>query len=61
MNQTSESQSRPFVRTVVAALILVIVGYVLLKIVIGIVLAIALPVVLILGVVGLIWAWRVLF
>jgi hypothetical protein len=37
------------------------VGYVLLKIVIGIVLAIALPVVLILGVVGLIWAWRVLF
>jgi hypothetical protein len=48
-------------RTVVAGLILLIAAYVLLKIVIGVVLAIALPVVLILAVVGLVWAWRVLF
>jgi uncharacterized membrane protein len=61
MNQTSESSSRPLGRTLLAALILVVVGYILLKVVIGIVLAIALPVVLILGIVGLVWAWRVLF
>jgi hypothetical protein len=58
---SSESSSRPFARTVVAALILLIAGYVLLKIVIGIALAIAFPLLAILAVVGLIWAWRVLF
>jgi hypothetical protein len=57
----NESSSRPIARTVVAGLILLIAAYVLLKIVIGIALAIAGPLVLILAVVGLVWAWRVLF
>jgi hypothetical protein len=58
---TSKSSSRPIGRTIIAGLILLIAAYVLLKIVIGIVLAIAVPLVLILAVVGLVWAWRVLF
>jgi hypothetical protein len=45
----------------VAVLVLVVVGYILLKVIIGIALAIAGPLVLILGVLALIWAWRVLF
>ena len=48
-------------QTVVAVLVLVVVGYILLKVIIGIALAIAGPVALILGVLALIWAWRVLF
>jgi hypothetical protein len=44
-----------------AVLVLVVVGYLLLKVVIGIALAIAGPVMLILGVLALIWAWRTLF
>jgi hypothetical protein len=58
MNETS---SRSFGRTALAALILLVALYVLLKIVIGIVLAIALPVVVILALVALVWAYRVLF
>ncbi len=57
----NESSSRPIARTVVAGLILLVAAYVLLKIVIGIALAIAGPLLLILAVVGLVWAWRVLF
>jgi hypothetical protein len=60
-DSSSKSSSRPFGRTVVAALIMLVAAYVLLKIVIGIALAIAGPLVLILAVVGLVWAWRVLF
>ncbi|HEX3391223.1 MAG TPA: hypothetical protein VHS55_01535 [Solirubrobacteraceae bacterium] len=64
MNQTSQgdsSSSRSLGKTVVAVLVLVIVGYILLKVIIGIALAIAGPLVLILGVLALIWAWRTLF
>ena len=57
----NESSPRSLGRALLAGLVLLVAGYVLLKIVIGIVLAIALPVVLILGIVGLVWAWRVLF
>ncbi len=57
----NESSSRSFGRTALAALILLVAAYVLLKVVIGIVLAIALPVVAILAVVALIWAYRTLF
>jgi protein-S-isoprenylcysteine O-methyltransferase Ste14 len=53
--------SRSLGKTVVAVLVLVIVGYILLKVIIGIALAIAGPLVLILGVLALIWAWRTLF
>ncbi len=58
---TTSSSSRSLGRTVVAGLIVLLAGYVLLKIVIGIALAIALPVLAILAVVALIWALRVLF
>lgn len=63
MSQPSQDNSaaRSLGRTVVAVLVLVVVGYVLLKVIIGIALAIAGPLVLILGVLALIWAWRVLF
>ncbi len=63
MNQPSQSTpaGRSLGRTVVAVLVLVVVGYILLKVIIGIALAIAGPLVLILGVLALIWAWRVLF
>jgi hypothetical protein len=56
-----ESSSRSFGRTALAALILLVAAYVLLKVVIGIVLAIALPVVAILAVVAIVWAYRALF
>ena len=63
MAQTSQSGSsgRSLGQTVVAVLVLVVVGYILLKVIVGIALAIAGPLVLILGVLALIWAWRVLF
>jgi protein-S-isoprenylcysteine O-methyltransferase Ste14 len=62
VNQTSQGEtSRSLGKTVVAVLVLVVVGYILLKVVIGIALAIAGPLVLILGVLALIWAWRTLF
>lgn len=62
MNQTPQGEtSRSLGKTVVAVLVLVIVGYILLKVIIGIALAIAGPLVLILGVLALIWAWRTLF
>jgi protein-S-isoprenylcysteine O-methyltransferase Ste14 len=62
VNQTSRGEtSRSLGKTVVAVLVLVVVGYILLKVIIGIALAIAGPLVLILGVLALIWAWRTLF
>jgi|HubBroStandDraft_3_1064219.scaffolds.fasta_scaffold222235_2 hypothetical protein len=63
MSQPSQSTpaGRSLGQTVIAVLVLVVVGYILLKVIIGIALAIAGPVVLILGVLALIWAWRVLF
>jgi hypothetical protein len=59
MNESS-SKSRSIGQMVVAGLVVLIAGYILLKIVIGIALAIAGPVVLILAVVAVIWAARVL-
>jgi len=62
VNQTSQSEpARSLGKTVLAVLVLVVVGYILLKVIIGIALAIAGPLVLILGVLALIWAWRTLF
>lgn len=61
MSQPSPETSRSLGKTVLAVLVLVVVGYVLLKVIIGIALAIAGPLVLILGVLALIWAWRTLF
>ena len=62
MNQPpSQSPPRQIGRTVIAGLIMLLALYVVLKIVIGIALAIAGPLVLILAVLALIWAYRVLF
>jgi protein-S-isoprenylcysteine O-methyltransferase Ste14 len=57
----SNSSSRSIGRMVVAGLILLLAAYVLLKIVIGIALAIAGPLLLIVAIIALVWAWRVLF
>jgi len=56
-----ESSSRSIGRTVLAALIVLVAGWILLKIVIGIVAALFFPIVAIVAVVALIWAYRVLF
>jgi protein-S-isoprenylcysteine O-methyltransferase Ste14 len=61
VSEPSQDASRSLGKTVIAVLVLVVVGYVLLKVIIGIALAIAGPLVLILGVLALIWAWRTLF
>jgi hypothetical protein len=56
-----ESESRSVGRTVVAALIMLIAVWVLLKVVIGIVSALFFPIVAIFAIVAIIWAYRVLF
>jgi hypothetical protein len=55
------SSSRSLGRTVVAGLIVLLAGYVLLKIVIGIALVVVGPLLAILAIVALVWALRVLF
>jgi hypothetical protein len=56
-----EQSSRSFGRTALAALIIVVAAWILLKVVIGIVAALFIPIVAILAVVAVIWAYRVLF
>ena len=60
MHEQQRSQ-RSFGRTALAALILVVAAWILLKVVIGIVAALFIPIVAILAVVAVIWAYRVLF
>jgi protein-S-isoprenylcysteine O-methyltransferase Ste14 len=63
MNEPSSSaasSSRSIGKTVLAGLVVLIAGYVLLKIVIGIAIAIAGTVAVILAIVAIIWAVRVL-
>jgi hypothetical protein len=62
MNESPpQAPPRSVGKTVLAGLILLLAAYVILKVVIGIAVAIAGPVLLILAVVALIWAYRVLF
>jgi len=56
-----ESSSRSFGRTVLAALILVVAAWILLKIVIGIVAALFFPIIAIIAIIAVVWAYRVLF
>jgi hypothetical protein len=56
-----QSSSRSFGRTALAALILVVAAWILLKIVIGIVAALFVPIVAILAIVAVIWAYRTIF
>lgn len=58
MNETHRSRSLG--RVLVAGLVLLIAGYVVLKLVIGIVLAVALPVAFILAALAVVWALKVL-
>lgn len=57
----NESSHRSIGRTVIAALVLLVAGWVLLKVVIGIVAALFFPIVAILAVIAIVWAYRVLF
>jgi hypothetical protein len=61
LNDSSTPSSRSWGRTAIAALILVLAVWILLKVVIGIVSALFVPILLVLAVVGIIWAYRVLF
>jgi hypothetical protein len=56
-----ESSSRSLGRTVLAALILLIAVWILLKVVIGIIAALFIPIVAIAAIIAVIWAYRVLF
>ena len=57
----NETTGRSFGRTVLAALVLLVVGWILLKIVVGIIAALFIPIVVIGVVVAAVWAYRVLF
>lgn len=57
----SPSRSRSLSKILLAGLVLLIAGYIVLKIVIGIVLAIALPVALIVAVLAVIWSLKTIF
>jgi len=61
MAAMEESSSRSFGRTVLAALILVVAAWILLKIVIGIVAALFFPIIAIIAIIAVVWAYRVLF
>jgi hypothetical protein len=56
-----QSSGRSIGRTVLAGLILLVAGWILLKVVIGIVAALFVPVVVIGAIVAIVWAYRVLF
>ena len=60
-DSTAPSRSRSLSKILLAGVVLLIAGYVVLKIVIGIVLAIALPVALIVAVLAVIWALKTIF
>ena len=61
LNDPSTSPSRSWGRTAIAALILVLAVWILVKVVVGIVAVLFVPIVLVLAVVGIVWAYRVLF
>jgi hypothetical protein len=56
-----ETESRSVGRTVVAGLVLLVAVWILLKLVIGIISVLFFPIVAILAIVAIIWAYRVLF
>jgi hypothetical protein len=61
LNDSSTPSSRSWGRTAIAALILVLAVWILLKVVIGIIAALFVPILLVIAVVGIVWAYRVLF
>ena len=61
LNDSSTHSSRSWGRTAIAALVLVLAVWILLKIAIGIIAALFVPIVVVLGVLAIVWAYRVLF
>lgn len=61
LNDSSTPSSRSWGRTAIAALILLLAAWILLKIVVGIIAALFVPIIVVLAVVGIVWAYRVLF
>jgi hypothetical protein len=61
LNDSSTPSSRSWGRTAIAALILVLAVWILLKVVIGIISALFVPILVVIAVVGIVWAYRVLF
>ena len=57
----NESTGRSFGRTALAGLVLLVAAWILLKIVIGIVAALFFPIIAIIAVIAVVWAYRVLF
>jgi protein-S-isoprenylcysteine O-methyltransferase Ste14 len=60
MNESASKSSRSIGQTIVAGLVVLVAGYILLKIVIGGAIAIAGTVAVILAIIAIIWAVRVL-
>jgi hypothetical protein len=61
MNESSESSGRSLGRTAIAALVLVVAAWIVLKVVIGIIAALFFPILAIVAIVAIVWAYRVLF
>ena len=57
----NEAKTHSFGRTVLAGLIVLVAVWILLKIVIGIVAALFVPIIAIVAIVAVVWAYRVLF
>jgi hypothetical protein len=57
----NETTGRSFGRTVLAALVLLVAGWIVLKIVVGIIAALFIPIVIVIAIVAIVWAYRVLF
>jgi hypothetical protein len=57
----NETTGRSFGRTVLAALVLLVAGWIVLKIVVGIIAALFIPIVVVVAIVAVVWAYRVLF
>jgi hypothetical protein len=57
----NETTGRSFGRTVLAALVLLVAAWIVLKIVVGIIAALFIPIVVVVAIVAIVWAYRVLF
>jgi len=57
----SESAGRSLGKTAIAVLVLLIAAWIVIKIIVGIVASLFFPILAIVAVVALIWAWRTLF
>jgi len=57
----NETTGRSFGRTVLAALVLLVAGWIVLKIVVGVIAALFVPIVIVIAIVAIVWAYRVLF